>query len=400
MFTGQANGTSGIIYTLGCTEPPAVCTAVDHDPLICIDEKDFLEEEDKSCGFGARLNGAQQACARLTREAQLITPGALDLFAENAKAFAFGASLVNTETNALRDLLSQSRAGAAYLACADKHGIPLLPSGQITSATYDQRAGVILYNPTLQEAPLILAVAAALRRHWQDRQGALISPLAFAPETALLIGRAQQADIAQAVLRVAWELRIAGAGHIWAYVETGTLMDLGQAFAAEAFLDFRGLASGDAALAVFEAWFLSPRCAIFDKVLIHKMLARLSRPSGYLSQGLRVAASDLLAALGRCPVGDNYLAKHVPTILEDPLFTEVRDRANANFLWFVKFENCLRSQGTPALQNAFSHAAKPLGYGEYTKACDIVTFHPKKSDRSQIFDVKGEGEVIYLRRSE
>jgi len=43
-------------------------------------------------------------------------------------------------------------------------------------------------------------------------------------------------------------------------------------------------------------------------------------------------------ALGEQPYGKNYLARFTDLIINDPLFTDVRDRSNANFLWFVKFE--------------------------------------------------------------
>jgi len=42
------------------------------------------------------------------------------------------------------------------------------------------------------------------------------------------------------------------------------------------------------------------------------------------------------------PFGKNYLAEHAVTIMDDAIFTEVRDRSNANFLWFIKFERSFR----------------------------------------------------------
>jgi hypothetical protein len=47
-------------------------------------------------------------------------------------------------------------------------------------------------------------------------------------------------------------------------------------------------------------------------------------------------------ALGEQPFGKNYLAPYAQMIIEDPVFTEVRDRSNANFLWFIKFERSFR----------------------------------------------------------
>jgi hypothetical protein len=65
---------------------------------------------------------------------------------------------------------------------------------------------------------------------------------------------------------------------------------------------------------------------------------------------------SFIAALGEMPFGKNYLAQHALTIMEDPIFTEVRDRSNANFLWFIKFERTFR-ETEQELQSDFSSAA-------------------------------------------
>jgi len=52
--------------------------------------------------------------------------------------------------------------------------------------------------------------------------------------------------------------------------------------------------------------------------------------------------AGIISALGSVPYGKNYLAQHATTIMEDAIFTDVRDRSNANFLWFIKFERSFR----------------------------------------------------------
>lgn len=59
-------------------------------------------------------------------------------------------------------------------------------------------------------------------------------------------------------------------------------------------------------------------------------------------QASRSVSIDLISALGEQPYGKNYLAPFARMIIEDPIFTEVRDRSNANFLWFIKFERSFR----------------------------------------------------------
>jgi hypothetical protein len=51
---------------------------------------------------------------------------------------------------------------------------------------------------------------------------------------------------------------------------------------------------------------------------------------------------DLISALGSVPFGKNYLSRYAQMIMSDPIFTDVRDRSNANFLWFIKFEKSFR----------------------------------------------------------
>jgi hypothetical protein len=125
-------------------------------------------------------------------------------------------------------------------------------------------------------------------------------------------------------------------------LENSAMEDLARALAREAYLDFRTLNTGSAAAAVFEAWFLSDRCRLEDRALIQTML---SDYQGYVfenEQASRSITGDLLVALGSQPVGKNYLTPVMNSLLSDPLFTEVRDRSNANFLWFIKFERSFR----------------------------------------------------------
>jgi hypothetical protein len=107
-------------------------------------------------------------------------------------------------------------------------------------------------------------------------------------------------------------------------------------------LDFRTINNGQASAAVFEAWFLSERCRMQDKILINQMLADHQGYVFELEQSESVMTPALIAALGAMPFGKNYLAEHALTIMEDAIFTDVRDRSNANFLWFIKFERSFR----------------------------------------------------------
>ena len=55
-----------------------------------------------------------------------------------------------------------------------------------------------------------------------------------------------------------------------------------------------------------------------------------------------MVTNDVIARTGEVPTGKNYLSGLIEVMKADPLFTEVRDRSNANFLWFIKFERSFR----------------------------------------------------------
>lgn len=155
------------------------------------------------------------------------------------------------------------------------------------------------------------------------------------------------------MIRIAWELKLAEQTEAWSVVENSQFADLGRSFAREACTDFRAANNGKALLSIMEAWFLSERCRQHDRTLIQRMLAGKA-PEGFAhSQELsRQALIEAIYALGKNPYGNNYLASHIELLIEDPVFSEVRDRSNANFLWFVKFES------------AFSQAEQELQSGE------------------------------------
>jgi hypothetical protein len=263
-------------------------------------------------------------------------------FLEDAACITSGSSEGFADIDALKSVLSDSRLASAYIECADEHGVSLVFSDQVETAIYDRSAGQILINSAINQVDQVFLAAQELRRHYQHRQGALIHPLTFHPDNAVLVNRAQNADLVVSIIRVAWELQLSGFKDAWDRVESSSMADLGRAFAREAFLDFRTINNGQASAAVFEAWFLSERCRMQDKILINQMLADHQGYVFELEQSESVMTPALIAALGAMPFGKNYLAEHALTIMEDAIFTDVRDRSNANFLWFIKFERSFR----------------------------------------------------------
>ncbi|MGB0720303.1 MAG: hypothetical protein ACPGRX_07505, partial [Bdellovibrionales bacterium] len=149
----------------------------------------------------------------------------------------------------------------------------------------------------------------------------------------------------------------------------------------------RTINNGEACAAVFEAWFLSERCRANDKALIQQMLADYQ---GFVFENGDVVTNitpTLIAALGEMPFGKNYLAEHAPVILSDTIFSDVRDRSSANFLWFIKFERSFR-ESEASLQHQFRPAASDKRAGpsvsisgdESGKSAEIITLFADNDD--------------------
>lgn len=356
-----------VAYTLNNAQPVA-CTIIGEQPMFYMDFEEDSHDEDSFLDE-AEIALLEKEVSKLKREIEeferfsnFFDEGEekkIQDFFDNMACIAGDTKIKNDDIAkaALKkniiDIISASRAGSAYLEFATQYNISLTLSPQVEFACYDRKAGEILINPNQDIETMVLLTARELRRHWQHRNGALINPLVFQPDNAILINRLQQADLTTSIIRIAWELQLTGHKEIWDRVENSPMADLARAFAHEAFLDFRTINNGVASAAVLEAWFLSERCKNEDKQLIQQML---SDTQGYVfdsAEPMKSVTADLIAALGTMPFGKNYLAMHAMTIMDDTIFTDVRDRSNANFLWFIKFERSFR-ETEQELQNGES----------------------------------------------
>jgi len=342
-----------VAYTLNNGQPVR-CSYIDDQPLFFMDfedEADIIEDE----GFFdftmvedgvAALSEYLASCERSDAVYEVSDSGErFSRFLDTMKAITRPRAEqgeVHEDIKFLEKTLRQSRLGGAYIDFAAQYGTVLRYDRQIEGAVYDRKSGAVLINPDLCREDRILLAARELRRVWQHRNGVLLNPLVFQPDQAILVNRAQIADLCVAAVRIAWELQLAGEKGAWERLEQSSMADLAHAFARESFMDFRTLNNGIAQCAVFESWFLSERCRHEDRRLIRTMLADYQGYVFDMEQSSRNVTADLMTALGNMPFGKNYLAPHAGTIIGDAIFTEVRDRSNANFLWFIKFERSFR----------------------------------------------------------
>lgn len=376
----EARTTKGRIrmaYSLNGTQP-VLCTILCDQPLYYMEEE-FFEEEEQSLFYEEEkaINAALGAdAAPLLRKINIYDGVAkkferaedarLGEFIENARtldsAHVDGAALLQ----ATRDVLGHSRYAQSMMEYAQALGADIIISEQVRGVSYDAHAHVILFNPDQTPADAQLGLVAALRTLVQMNNGAGHHPLGYHPDEAVLVNRAQAADLAVAQVRVAWELQLAGDMDAWGRLEQSQASDIARAFAREALSDFRTLNNGRASQAAFESWFLSDRCKIEDRELIQAMLN--DQEARRFEDVQHQVGPAFFAALGEQTLGKNYLSDMTGLIMTDPVFSDVRDRSNANFLWFVKFERSFKdaeqelhgeeqetihSQSAPALE---SHA--------------------------------------------
>lgn len=334
-------------YTINNTQPVR-CTWISDEPLFFADYEEALEEDtmlsDDPVFLAlekdiAELKGKTSVYEKISQEFTQPESAVLAMFREDADFVSGCISHKDQSIEELTALLHESRLASQYLSFAQLNGISLQESRQVSDACYDREAKSIMIRADMDKAGQVLLAVRELRRMWQHKNGSGLHPLTFHPDHAVVVNRAQNADLIISMIRVAWELQLAGHKDAWMRVENSQMRDLGRAFAREACVDFRSINTGKAAGACFESWFLSERCRKSDRILIQQMLADYQ---GYMFsdniEASRCVASDLMTALGKMPFGQNYLAASVGPIMNDPIFTDVRDRSNANFLWFIKFE--------------------------------------------------------------
>jgi hypothetical protein len=364
-------------YTIGSSQPVR-CSWISDQPLFYADYNEISDDDvflmddpvmDSLERDIAELRDKTNAYDKVSREFAEPENHIQSLFADDAN---FISSVYKKPESTLKDvleLLHQSRLASQFISFAQVYGIEIRETSQVMDASYDRASNTVFVRADLDTPTKILLMVRELRRMWQHKNGAGLHPLSVHPDYAVLINRSQQADLLVSMVRVAWELQLSGYKDAWMRVENSTLADLGRAFAREAIADFRTINNGVAARATFESWFLSERCRKADRSLIQQMLADYQ---GYVFsdsvETSRLISLDLTKALGKMPFGTNYLETVSTQIINDPVFTEVRDRSNANFLWFIKFERSFtEAESTVALKDTLKPAT-----------AEIIAFPKKK----------------------
>jgi hypothetical protein len=383
---------------------------VGDQPLFYIDDSadcedlsfldDFLAADEDFLSDDALIDSLRSKVEAYDRSAKSISPAShqttTDVFAEFKKPS-------RDETLSIEKIIATAtKSGTfnSYFNVLNKDDVKFEISHKIEAAVYNRDTKTILINAHQSIESAIHGLTKATRLAWQHRQGTLMNPLRFQPEDAIVVNRLIAADQDIAAVAVAWDLRLAGEVSLWNMMMNRADRDICTAYAIEAMTNFRSMNSGLAPRAAFEKWFISGRCKSHDREIIQLMLGRHADVLFNDEDISRMIAVDMIAKMGARPVGKNYLTPIVTNIMVDGLYTDVRDRANANFLWFIQFEKKMgdteqKLQEDHLSQKGVFNTRTPHDKGSENAQLNIVTFpSPKRHDEQPPCE-NGIGASVY-----
>jgi hypothetical protein len=276
-----------------------------------------------------------------------------------------GAEAEIVPIEALKDVILKSRTGEALL--ENTAHLSIVYDLQNPASQYYVRGekSIITLNPLRPKGDLLNLLARELRRDWQHRHGALVNPLNYEPDEAILVNRAQNADVLMVSVKIAWELKLAGEPEAWDHLAGTPLADVTRTFEIKAQADFRTLNSGEASRAAYDKFFEDSRTKQHDKRIIHQMLLD---ESGYMKSATRrpKVSMDLFRRLGEIPHGRNYLSMKARRQPLDMAYSTVEDRSNANFLWFIKFERSFQEKELQMVQESVKLSAEVVDFSKWS----------------------------------
>jgi len=326
----------------------ALCNIVGDQPLFYIDDVDTEDdlamfEEDQAMSYGLSASD-EKFLAKMRQKIESYDKAAkslsqFDITSVDKELDEF----INTSSEKLTlervlDYGCQSGIFKSYCDFISEKSITIELSETTTTSDYNSQKNMITLNPHMAMIDATTALIKSMRMAWHDKGGVLLNPLAFLPEEAVLLNRLKYADLDITKISYWWDLKLAGCNDIWARAMCGSDYDLCSAYAMEAMTDFRSIKSGLAARATFEKWFISARCKNIDRGIIQIMMGGHTDIEINNQDASRVIAMDVIIGMGRIVGGNNYLSPIAAQIMNDAMYMEVRDRSNANFLWFVSFE--------------------------------------------------------------
>jgi len=225
---------------------------------------------------------------------------------------------------------------------------------------------IITLNPNKPKGVLVNTLTKELRHAWQYVNGALLNPMDYEPDNAILLNRAEKADALVFAIKAAWELNLAGESDAWDYMLASPIGTIVREFEKEVKEDFRTFSNGEASRKVYDSLFGRNHTKVFDKQIIHQMLLD---DTGYMKKGNKkpFVTVDELSQLGDMPFSTNYIAADKEALPVDDKYSKVEDRSNANFLWFIKFERQYQAKEFEMTKEVTQESAKVVDFSAFRK---------------------------------
>lgn len=332
-------------------------------------DKDF-EQEAEITAHKPKITGFRDTSRRLRqgKENHLSHRASLDWRLDHGRVCErAGGPDICCALEELIVLLLRSRTGEALLTGDSAKGLKIFYDAQTPQSQFYPRGveSVITLNPHHPKGDLLNMLTRELRRAWQYHHGALVNPMNYEPDEAVLVNRAQQADALMMSVKVAWELKLLGENEAWDFMAGSPMVDVTRVFEIHAQKDFRSLNNGEAARATYDKFFDSSRTKLHDKRIIHQMLLD---DQGYMKTKSKApkVGMELFFKLGELPHGSNYLAARSKRPPTDMCYATVEDRSNANFLWFIKFERSFQEKELQMLQESVKTSAEIVDFAKWS----------------------------------
>lgn len=373
-------------YTLNNTQP-VVCTLVNDEPLFYM--LDDVSEDDDSLFDDSETEELRLEIQKLHTQINSHKNIAKNYQQDDTCLIhAITAEIEGrdkaTDQQSVLEILSRSTLGQAFSQSLSDLGYTIVETDFVASICVDAEMQTIFLQKKTKAAAKLFQLMGMIRKISLEKNAISTDMMDYHPDYAVFINRAIEADHYASFIRLAWETRLAGDDILWRFVETTAMRDLGASFAREACTDFRTLNSGKAQATAFERWFLTDRSKEADSKLVQNIL---SRQTDYNKETIIDDVASIIMVietLGRMPIGKNYLSSFTQILLNDTIFTEVRDRENANFLWFIKFERSF-NEVEQQLQNSDQQSASDIKSGHSLEDTDHAPHRPDNT-----------GTVVYL----
>jgi len=186
--------------------------------------------------------------------------------------------------------------------------------------------------------------------------------------------RALEADSAVYLCRVLWETKLSNIDRDL----YDTVRDLNPSLR-PCFKTYEQLASskwstvytGEAFFEAFVSWFVNYPLKHVDTSVVRMMLSDYNKIN-HSDNCTLLFMNKVFTINNKTYLSPEFISS------TDPLFVEVRDKANANFMWFIKFERSI----TSALPEQYYDSEKPPKE-ESLPECVIIDFNEFKNKRSK-----------------